>query len=259
MRGREARRSGGWWARAAGVAAAALVLGGASAVGVAVASQERAPQPTRQARGTTGPSSPTPGRPEKPPQPADGRPIEAAAAPVVGPTLARSLPVSIAIPAIGVHSTLLDLGLAATGTIEVPPLGSTPQTNEAAWFDDSPTPGEVGPSVIEGHIDSAYQGPSVFFELGALVPGDTVDVTLADGTVAVFTVTGVRQYPKTGFPTGVVYGNTDFAALRLITCGGTFDATTHQYLSNTVVFASLTSSHTAGAPGPATPSGAAGA
>lgn len=145
-----------------------------------------------------------------------------------------------------------------TGTIEVPPLGNTPETNEAAWFDDSPTPGEVGPSVIEGHIDSAYQGPSVFFRLGALVPGDTIDVTLADGTVAVFTVTGVRQYPKTGFPTQVVYGNTNFAALRLITCGGTFDYTTHQYLANTVVFASLTSSHHAGPTTPAPSQGAVG-
>lgn len=178
---------------------------------------------------------------------------------MVGPTLARSVPVSIAIPAIGVHSALLDLGLNPTGTIEVPPLGSTPQTNEAAWFGGSPTPGSVGPSVIEGHIDSAYQGPSVFFELGALVPGDTVDVTLADGAVAVFTVTGVRQYSKASFPTGVVYGNTDFAALRLITCGGTFDTTTHQYLSNTVVFASLTSSQPASTSPAAAPSGAAGA
>ncbi|MGH9054688.1 MAG: sortase domain-containing protein, partial [Acidimicrobiales bacterium] len=67
----------------------------------------------------------------------------------------------------------------------------------------------------------------------------------ADGTVAVFTVSGVRQYPKTGFPTATVYANTDFAALRLITCGGSFDYTTHHYLSNTVVYASLTSSHPA--------------
>jgi len=172
--------------------------------------------------------------------------------------VARSQPLSIAIPAIGVQSDLLQLGMNPTGTIEVPPLGNTPETNEAAWFDDSPTPGEVGPSVIEGHIDSAYQGPSVFFRLGALVPGDTIDVTLADGTVAVFTVTGVRQYPKTGFPTQVVYGNTNFAALRLITCGGTFDYTTHQYLANTVVFASLTSSHHAGPTTPAPSQGAVG-
>lgn len=263
MRGRKEP----WWgsrrSRAVALAGAALVLGGAVAVGVAVASQEHAPQPTRQAAGTTGPSSHDTGRSgtaRKSSQPVSRGTSETTTAPdVVGPTLARSLPVSIAIPAIGVRSTLLDLGLNPTGTIEVPPIGDTPQTNEAAWFDGSPTPGEVGPSVIEGHIDSAYQGPSVFFRLGALVPGDTVDVTLSDGTVAVFTVSGVRQYPKTAFPTSVVYGNTDFAALRLITCGGSFDSTTHSYLSNTVVFASLTSASPAGATAPPTPPGTAGA
>ncbi|MGH9099930.1 MAG: sortase domain-containing protein, partial [Acidimicrobiales bacterium] len=118
-----------------------------------------------------------------------------------------------------------------------------PDYNEAAWYEYSPTPGQLGPAVIEGHIDSAAEGPSVFFDLGALVPGDHVDVARADGTVAVFTVTGVREYPKTSFPTTAVYGNTDFAALRLITCGGAFDYATGHYLDNTIVFASLTSHH----------------
>jgi len=213
----------------ASASAAALLIGGAVAIGVAVASQQHAPRPSRAAAGTTGPTVPL------------GRQESAAAAPrVVGPTLPRSRPVSITIPAIGVSSPLQDLGLAPTGEIAVPQPG--PHYNEAAWYDGSPTPGEVGPSIIEGHIDSAATGPSVFFELGALTPGDVVDVTLADGTLAVFTVTGVRQYPKARFPTAVVYGNTDFAALRLITCGGAFDYTTGHYLSNTVVFADLTSS-----------------
>ncbi|MGH9082683.1 MAG: class F sortase [Acidimicrobiales bacterium] len=172
---------------------------------------------------------------------------------MIGPTLARSDPVAIDIPAIAVTSSLQDLGLAPTGSIEVPLPG--PRYNEAAWYDGSPTPGEVGPAIIEGHIDSAATGPSVFFRLGALVPGDGVDVTLADGTVAVFSVTGVRQYPKADFPTNVVYGNTDFAALRLVTCGGSFDHTTGHYLANTVVFASLQSSHPGAPPAVAPGSG----
>ena len=230
----EHRRRSPLWHRALGVAAAALLVGGASATAVAVASQKHAPQPVRSAAGTTGPV-----RRSNPP--AANR--SAAAPVIVGPTLPRSQPVSVAIPAIGVVSNLQDLGLGATGAIAVPQPG--PSYNEAAWYDLSPTPGQVGPSIIEGHIDSAATGPSVFFKLGALAPGDTVDVTLADGTVGVFSVTGVRQYPKTAFPTNVVYGNTDFAALHLITCSGTFDYTTGHYLSNTVVFASLTSSHPA--------------
>ncbi len=230
-----------------------LVAGGASAIGVALASQQHAPAPVPKAAGTTGPTTAA-----RDPQVGGGHPgaaspdqPEGADSPaVIGPSLPRADPVAIAIPAIGVSSALQELGLASTGAIAVPPPG--PTYNEAAWFDGSPTPGAVGPSIIEGHVDSTATGPSVFFRLGALVPGDVVDVTLSNGTVAVFSVTGVRQYPKASFPTGVVYGNTNFAGLRLITCGGAFDAATGHYLSNTVVFASLTSSHPAsGSPPPA--------
>jgi sortase (surface protein transpeptidase) len=162
-----------------------------------------------------------------------------------GPTLARSLPVSISIPAIGVSSRLLYVGLNPDGTIQVPPLNNPPLTNEAAWYKYSPTPGQPGPSIIEGHVDSLTAGPSVFFRLGALKPGDLVSITLADRQVAVFTITGVRLYPKDRFPTGTVYGNTDYAALRLITCGGSFDAQSRHYTANIVAFASFVSSHPA--------------
>ena len=140
------------------------------------------------------------------------------------------------------QSELLHLGLNPDGSLQVPSLFAVP--SEAAWYKYSATPGQIGPSIIEGHVDT-YEGPSVFFRLGALVPGDTVDVTLADGTVATFRVTGVRSYPKADWPWQVIFGSTNYAALRLITCGGTFDYTTGHYLSNTVVFASLVSSRSA--------------
>ena len=158
-----------------------------------------------------------------------------------GPVLARSTPVSVTIPSIQVQSPLQSLGLNADGSIAVPQPG--PHYDEAAWYKYSPTPGQLGPAVIEGHVDSAANGPSVFYKLGALEPGSEIDVTRSDGTVAVFLISGVRQYPKDAFPTNAVYGNTNFAALRLITCGGPFDAATGHYLNNTIVFASLTSSH----------------
>ena len=238
-----------------GAVALALFARGGSAVGVGVAAQQHAPQPARRAAGTSRPA-PAPRRRATGAASATGAArTTGATSATVGPTLARSGPVAIDIPAIDVSSGLQDLGLAPTGAIAVPQPG--PNYNQAAWYDGSPTPGQLGPSVIEGHIGSVATGPAVFFRLGALVPGDTADVTLADGTVAVFTVTGVRQYPKSAFPTDVVYGNTDFAGLRLITCGGAFDPTTGHYMANTVVFASLTSSYRAapassggGAPSP---------
>ncbi|MGH3176184.1 MAG: class F sortase, partial [Streptosporangiaceae bacterium] len=151
-------------------------------------------------------------------------------------------------PAIGVDSKLLRLGLNADGTVQVPSIRTS--AGRAAWYKYSATPGQIGSAVIEGHVDS-QQGPAVFFRLGALHRGDMIDVTLADGVTAEFRVTGVREYSKTRFPTKAIYGTTDFAALRLITCGGAFDYATGHYLSSTVVFASLASSrHPGGRPSP---------
>jgi hypothetical protein len=214
-------RPGGLRARVAGVAGALLIAGGAAAVGIAVAAQQHAPQPSAAAAGATGPSA--------------GR--------AWGLPLRRSLPLSVEIPAIGVHSALLRLGVKPDGTMQVPPLQRRPDA--AAWYKYSVPPGQVGTSVIEGHVDSD-RGPAVFFRLGALRPGDLVNVRLADGITAVFRVTGVRQYLKARFPAETVYHATRFAALRLITCGGAFNDATGQYLSSTVVFAFLVASRPAG-------------
>jgi hypothetical protein len=198
----------------AGIAGVLLILGGTLAVSVALLTQRHAPQPSAAAAGAIG-SAPR------------------------GPWLRRSAPESLAIPSIGVQANLLHLGMTTDGLIQVPSLYT--QSEEAAWYKYSVTPGQIGASVIEGHVDT-YQGPAVFFRLGALRPGDLVDVNLADGTTAEFRVTGVREYLKTRFPARAIFGATDYAALRLITCGGTFDYATRHYLSSTVVFASLVSS-----------------
>jgi sortase (surface protein transpeptidase) len=120
----------------------------------------------------------------------------------------------------------------------VPPLSAD---SWAGWYRYSPAPGQLGPAIVLGHVDSAKYGPGVFFRLGALRPHDTVAVTRADHRVAVFTVDRVAEFAKDRFPTLDVYGNTDRAALRLITCGGRFDLSAHSYEDNIVAFASLTS------------------
>jgi hypothetical protein len=200
-------------ARLAGFAGVTLLAGGALAIIVAFLAQQHAPSPAASAAGTTGPAGGS------------------------SPSLRRSVPVTVTIPAIGVRSSLLRLGLNPDGTIQVPSLVTS--ADEAAWYKYSVTPGQIGTSVIEGHVDS-YQGPAVFFRLGALRPGNKIDVTLADGVTAVFRVTGVREYSKDEFPATMVYGPAAYAALRLITCGGAFDNATGHYLSSVVVFASLT-------------------
>ncbi len=112
-------------------------------------------------------------------------------------------------------------------------------TAVAGWFTGSPRPGAIGSAVIAGHVDSRT-GPAVFFWLRTMRPGERIYVGRADGTLAVFTVTSVRMYPKDEFPTAAVYGPVPDAELRLITCGGIFDQSLGSYLSNVVVFARLT-------------------
>lgn len=136
--------------------------------------------------------------------------------------------------AIGVHAGLLTLGVAPDGRVAVPPLDSP----DAGWYEHSPTPGELGPAVLLGHVDSARTGPGVFYDLRMLQPGDTVRVTRADGGVVAFRVDRIGQYPKAAFPTAAVYGDIDHAGLRLITCGGPFDRSARSYVDDVVVFAS---------------------
>jgi Sortase domain len=203
--------------RLSGMAGVALTIVGGGVIAVAVLAQQHAPAPAASAAGAIGAGIGAAGK---------------------GPAAHRSVPVSVSIPAIGVRSKLLSLGLNPDGTMAVPSLATS--AGEAAWYKDSVTPGQVGASVIEGHVDS-YQGPAVFFRLGALRPGNVIDVTLKDGITAVFRVTGVREYAKDKYPAKMIYGPTDYAALRLITCGGDFDFATHHYLSSVVVFAVLSS------------------
>lgn len=148
------------------------------------------------------------------------------------PVLEASAPVRLTIAAIGVDTELMDLGLMPDGTLEVPPDGTL-----AGWYTGAPTPGERGPAVIAGHVD--WIGPAVFHDLSLMVPGDTIDVTRADGSVAAFVVTEVGQYAKSAFPTEAVYGSVEVAALRLITCGGVFDDAIGHYDDNVVVYAEL--------------------
>ncbi len=171
--------------------------------------------------------------------------------PVAGPPLARvpapdgtaasvpwpaaagqvAAPVRLTIPAIGVRTRLIRLGLTNAGTLQVPA-----SYQIAGWYDRSPRPGATGSAIIAGHIDS-YRGPGVFFRLAGLHRGDRAYVRRADGSLVVFRVTAVRLYRKDHFPTASVYGPAAGPQLRLISCGGTFDPTLRSYESNVVVYA----------------------
>ncbi|MFF8095527.1 class F sortase [Streptomyces sp. NPDC016675] len=148
--------------------------------------------------------------------------------------LERSVPVGLRIPAIGVDTPVMRLGLAADGTVEVPPVTAD---DRAGWYRHSPTPGQVGPSVVLGHVTVGAHGDGVFRHLARLHRGDRIEARLENGTTARFTVTAVWTVPKADFPTRDVYGDVDGPELRLITCGG--PRVGEEYRDNVIAFAEL--------------------
>ncbi len=133
------------------------------------------------------------------------------------------------------RTRLEQLGLRRDGTMQPPK-----KWGEAGWYAKGVVPGQVGPAVIAGHVDSR-SGPAVFYRLRKLTIGARVVVTARDGSTATFVVDRVHEYPKKHFPTAEVYGPTPDAQLRLVTCIGDFDRAARSYVDNLVVSAHLVS------------------
>lgn len=219
--------------RAATVIACVLAVIGIACVVVAIRAQRSAPQPSSSAAGQLIEPSVRPSAipvPRTSPRSTSGPGVPSSTAKEGMPA---SRPVALTIAKIGVSSLLTTLDRNADGTLQVPD-----SFHIAGWYDRSVTPGQVGPAVIVGHVDSV-SGPGIFYRLGSLKPGDLVVVKRLDGTTVKFKITGVREYAKDQFPTIDVYGNTPIPTIRLITCGGTFDSVTHHYLSNIVAYGQI--------------------
>lgn len=167
---------------------------------------------------------PTPAHPSTPP--AGSSPAGSPVPPGDGLDPAR-----ISIPAIDVNAEVGDLGLNPDGTMEVPD-----DFSATGWFRHGPRPGQQGPAVIAGHVDST-SGPAVFYRLGELQPGQRIRVAAPHGDAVTFAVQRVEQYPKEAFPTEAVYAFTEDPTLRLVTCGGPFNETIGHYEHNVIVFA----------------------
>jgi len=184
--------------------------------------------------------------PAPPPQPSaaqalpgdDGLPSPKASATPAGPAaMLPATPTRVRIPVIDVNAPLTAIALGSDGHLVPPP---EQNRNLAGWYQDGTSPGAVGTAVIAGHVDN-YSGPAVFYNLGSLKKGMTVDVDRADRTTAVFTVDAVEAFADNNFPDDKVYGAASRPELRLITCGDGFSKSRQQYLGNVVVFAHLTS------------------
>ena len=167
-------------------------------------------------------------------EPISPAPAEEPTTTETAPVLPASEPIAIDIPAVGIVADFEpSLGVNENRTIEVPDGFDT-----VGWYRYGPTPGELGPSVVLGHVDS-FAGPAVFFSLGQLSPGDDIFIDREDGSSVHFVVTRLEQVEQDTFPTAQVYGDIDYAGLRLITCSGTFIRGEQRYTHNLIVFAEL--------------------
>ncbi|MEW1808730.1 class F sortase [Pseudarthrobacter sp. NPDC080039] len=232
----------------ASAAAALLLAGGITTIGLGLHAEPPvtagpaavSSAPARTPSPDAGSSAPTPSTgPLTPPAAAPLTP--AAAPPAPGAGLPASLPVRVEVPAIGVDAAVAPVGKQANGEVQTP---SGEPGSPAGWYQDSPTPGQTGSAVILGHVNATTSDIGLFYRLHELTAGQSITVTRADHTAAVFTVDKVDVYRKANFPTIEVYQNADRPEVRLITCGG-YDRATREYLDNTVVYAHLTSSHPA--------------
>ncbi|MET8267886.1 class F sortase [Micromonospora arida] len=158
------------------------------------------------------------------------------------PVLPASHPTSLAIEKIDLRAPVHDVGIAPDGTIAVP---DAARAQEAGWYDQGPTPGQYGPAVIVGHVDTT-SGPGVFHKLRELRSGDEIEVTRTDQRVAVFEVNSVEKFDKGRLPVDEVYGDFSRPSLRLITCGGQWVGGETGYADNVVVFASLVKARSGG-------------
>ncbi|WP_432098327.1 class F sortase [Streptomyces sp. WAC 04229] len=207
--------------RALATAALAVLLAGCGGAGDAGSAGNAGNDVAASDRpGTTAPQSPTGAK--------SARPLE------------RSVPVGLRIPALGVDTPVMRLGLAADGTVQVPPVTGD---DRAGWYRHSPTPGQVGPSVLLGHVTVGTHGDGVFRHLARLHRGDRIETRLENGAAAEFTVTAVRTVRKAEFPTDDVYGDVNRPELRLITCGG--PRVGEEYRDNVIVFAALSATRPA--------------
>lgn len=162
----------------------------------------------------------------------DDRPVEEVVATTT--EFARSAPTHISIPALSLEADFVPpLGLNEDKTVEVPDTYT-----EVGWYKHGATPGEIGPAVVLGHVDS-YKGPAVFWPLKDLEAGDEIHIEREDGTTATFVVTRKETYDQDAFPTEAVYGPTEGSELRLVTCTGTYNRGIQRYSHNLVVYAML--------------------
>lgn len=143
----------------------------------------------------------------------------------------RGSPVWLWIPSQDIEARIVPVGITGEGQMESPAA-----YDQVGWYRFGAYPGEIGRAVLAGHFDS-QTGAAVFYELGALQPGDEVQVELSGGELAVFRVREVVEYPTSEAPLGEIFGHVDRPELVLITCAGEFQGPELGYSHRAIVYA----------------------
>lgn len=139
-------------------------------------------------------------------------------------------PVAVTVPGIGLLASVIPVGVDANNQLDVP------SAELVGWYQYGPHPGSAGSTVLAAHVD--YGGvPGAFFDLSNVLPGQLLNVELADGSVMSYEVTGNNVYDKTELPAEELFRKDGDPTLYLITCGGTFDPSARSYQANVVVSA----------------------
>jgi LPXTG-site transpeptidase (sortase) family protein len=149
-----------------------------------------------------------------------------------------AVPVTISIPNAQVNAAVEELEI-VDGVMQDP---TGPWI--VSWYKETPKLGAHGNTVLAGHKDYWEVGPSIFYSIGDLQPGDLIAVTGDNGKVYTYKVEWVRVYDTATAPIQEIVGPTESRALTLITCGGDFDYDNGVYLSRTVVRAKYVGSAT---------------
>lgn len=220
---------------AGGLVVAALVaLGVAVTNGSPVAATSTTPVVQTTAT-TTPPAMPA----AKPATTTTAMPARGTIGPVAKPTMVH-------VPAIGVDSTLIPLGIQGRDGVPVTTKAGELQEipvdmpKQAGYFSLGFLPGQIGSAAILAHVDGDHM-LGLFHDLGKLKAGDKITVDRSDGSSVTFTVTHVKTILKKDFNPKAEYGSATDAELHLISCGGRFDPVTHQYVSNIIADSVLTS------------------
>ena len=148
-------------------------------------------------------------------------------------TASSPVPTHIQIPTATVNADIIPVGVTKSGNLDVPP-----NFYQVGWYKYGPTPDQVGNTVLDGHVDNAGSINGPFKHLVNAKVGDTIYVTMSDGSVATFTVVDSSIYKTTQFPsTSVFRGNSGQSVLKIITCNGTYVPSTGTYDHRLIVTA----------------------